>query len=100
MNRGGRSAGAAAKYRCRAEDHSSISPPKKLPAGEAEASDAAASPELPRIADGKKNATGNYGAFWCAFSIGGGYFQLGRRARFTIVCRDVCFQVTPHAESQ
>jgi hypothetical protein len=35
----------------------------------AETSDAAASPELPRIADGKKNATGNYGAFWCAFSI-------------------------------
>jgi hypothetical protein len=40
-----------------------------LPAGEAEASDAAASPELPRIADGKKNATGNHGAAGIFFDL-------------------------------
>jgi hypothetical protein len=35
----------------------------------AETSDATASPELPRIADGKKNATGNHGAAGIFFDL-------------------------------
>jgi len=60
VSQGGRSAGVAAKYRCRAEDHSSISP-KDFTVGQGQ-KPATVSPELPQISGGKKNATGNYGA--------------------------------------